>query len=163
MVESGVLVLLDIDYFKRVNDTYGHPIGDACLQAVAQRLQELVRKGEIVARFGGEEFALILVEGGIEAARLFGERLAEGICFKVYEIGGGQFSEVVVTLSGGAAILHPKSDLRDLLSRADKALYEAKQGGRARLYFVGRKEPLFIGTRTSTLISRVDAALVPDR
>ena len=151
-IHSGVLLLLDIDHFKRVNDTYGHAVGDLCLEAVARRLNELTRKGDIVARYGGEEFAIGLIGADLDAVRIVGERLADGIAFRACRLGASVPTEAVVTLSIGAAVIQAGLDLEELLVRADTALYSAKRGGRARMTVFGQGEPLIVSRLAPTAI-----------
>lgn len=123
------LVMLDIDYFKRINDTYGHPVGDLVLRYVSNLLSDSVRKGDVVIRFGGEEFAVLLPNTRLEAAHLVAERLrtlvAEAPILSERE------QVIRLTLSAGVAISDPDhSDLNGLIRCADQALYQAKQAGR---------------------------------
>jgi diguanylate cyclase len=130
---SLTLLLLDIDHFKNINDTHGHPVGDAVLQAVGNALQASVRAGDIVCRFGGEEF--ILVFPGMPAA--FGQTRAENLRAL---IGSQTIPEkdqlISVTISiGGAVYPQDGTSGDELISLADLALYRAKQNGRNRVEF----------------------------
>lgn len=128
------LVLLDIDFFKRVNDTYGHPVGDQVLKKVAARIASSLRNLDIPCRYGGEEFALILpgltaTESYAAAERV--RKLVETISAE--ELGGPK----VITVSGGVCsthIIHDRFSVteKDLIEWADIALYEAKHKGRNR-------------------------------
>ncbi|MBP0616113.1 GGDEF domain-containing protein [Jiella mangrovi] len=151
-MESGVLLLLDVDYFKRVNDAFGHHVGDLCLEAVARRLTELTRKGDIVARYGGEEFAIGLMGADLDSARAIGERLADGIAIRACRRGASDVTEAIVTLSIGAVVIEPNVGLEELLSRADAALYKAKESGRARLSVFGQGPPLVVARAGPTAI-----------
>jgi diguanylate cyclase (GGDEF)-like protein len=121
------LLMTDIDHFKKFNDTYGHQTGDAVLKGVAGILQNHTREMDIVARYGGEEMAVILPETDAAGAL----RAAEKIRFAVeqYAFSGGG---VKVTISIGAATATPKgpADKETLIKMADEALYRAKEGGR---------------------------------
>ena len=128
---GGVLMLLDLDHFKRVNDTYGHSVGDLCLQAMADVLRAQLREQDIVGRIGGEEFAVFLMDAPIEAARTIGERLSEGASVSL----NGDERIVNITASIGAVEIPANDDLQKLLGRADMAMYDAKSKGRARLVF----------------------------
>jgi two-component system cell cycle response regulator len=125
-------LMLDVDHFKRVNDTHGHPAGDAVLKEVARRLTMHVRNVDRVARFGGEEFAVILVQTDRASTLETGERIREAI--ERDPIFATPSIAVNVTISVGAAIL-PKDGQSspELLAAADKALYAAKTAGRNRV------------------------------
>jgi diguanylate cyclase (GGDEF)-like protein len=117
------LVLLDLDRFKRVNDTWGHQAGDAVLREVARRVQASARRGDLAARIGGEELAWLLPETGLRAARDAAERLRRAISGTAIPPAG------TVTASLGVAELRADGP-DDLVRRADAALYRAKAGGR---------------------------------
>ena len=132
--QGFALVLLDIDGFKGVNDSYGHPAGDALLQAIAARLKLNLRMGDTVARLGGDEFALILGELSdtpvlLERCRQLGASLAEP-----YPLSGRQGSFVAhVSASIGIALYSPQTPSDEaLIQAADRALYQAKEGGKNR-------------------------------
>jgi diguanylate cyclase (GGDEF)-like protein len=127
------LVLCDIDFFKRLNDTYGHPFGDLVLKGVSARLQESVRdRIDVAARYGGEEFALVFVKTDLASALQRTERIRESIENIPFRTEQGE--TVHVTMSFGLARFgeHAKS-AEALVKRADKALYKAKENGRNRL------------------------------
>ncbi|MCG5057413.1 MAG: diguanylate cyclase [Limnoraphis sp. WC205] len=130
------LILCDIDYFKRYNDTYGHLAGDNSLQQVAEALRKTVkRSGDLVARYGGEEFAIILPKTDKEGAIL----VAETICAEVRSLQIPHKNcpvEPYITISVGVASLIPESPFRPetLIFRADQALYQAKTNGRDRVF-----------------------------
>ena len=122
------VLVLDLDRFKRINDTYGHAMGDAVLQHFAQLLRKTFRKFEMAARVGGEEFAVILPGSDLAAARKSAERL-RAIVAKTPLVQDGK--TISVTVSIGAAIMVPSdSEADQTLVRADEALYRAKQNGR---------------------------------
>lgn len=124
------LIMLDIDFFKRVNDTFGHSSGDLVLKNIGRVLCQSVRSSDIVARYGGEEFAVILPETGETGLKVFAERLRRSIEKTTMEIG----TELVsVTISAGGATLTPgKNQLSKqmLIDIADQALYSSKHKGR---------------------------------
>ena len=122
------ILMLDLDRFKRINDTYGHAVGDAMLQHFAKLLREAFRSIDMVARVGGEEFAVILPGSNLAAARTLAERLRE-IVAKAPLVKDGK--PISGTVSIGVATMLP-SDLEadQTLIRADKALYRAKENGR---------------------------------
>ncbi len=122
------IIMMDIDHFKMINDTYGHSVGDRVLQAVAEPLQNLVREIDIVARMGGEEFAFVLAETGLEDAANLAERLRTEIENLVLPIDG---HDIQLTASFGV-VSRKQSDenIDTLLTNADDALYVAKKKGR---------------------------------
>lgn len=124
-------VMFDIDHFKRVNDTYGHGVGDEVLREIARRCESGVREVDILGRYGGEEFVAILPETGLEGAMGVAERLRKAVDrTPIYTSAG----PIPVTISAGVAKLDGGSrSLKELLERADAALYEAKDSGRNRV------------------------------
>lgn len=120
------LLLIDADHFKRINDRFGHPAGDAVLRQLAQVLLASVRVTDVVARFGGEEFAVLLPElAGAQEAVMAAEKIRTAVEAAVFPEGGK------LTVSIGVSLASPDDeDLRLLVARADGALYEAKRGGR---------------------------------
>ena len=124
------LMMMDMDHFKAVNDTYGHDVGDMILKQLATIIVESSRSAELIARFGGEEFVVLMPETAEPAALQAAERirlLVETTPFKINPNG----DTINKTVSIGVAILHPDGDSAEgLLKRADEALYEAKNGGR---------------------------------
>lgn len=127
----GILMMLDLDHFKKINDTYGHTVGDDCLRAISDVLREQVRAEDIVGRLGGEEFGVFLVDAPMEAALEIGERLSAGA-----ELSLKDADRVLnITASIGAVEMPEKDDLQTVLTLADMAMYQAKDEGRARLVF----------------------------
>jgi diguanylate cyclase (GGDEF)-like protein len=122
------LALLDIDRFKAINDTHGHPAGDAVLQAVADELLKVTRAGDLLGRFGGEEFAIVMPDTNIEQARWACERLRKAIAGRTMHYPDGTVGRV--TISSGVALLAGEEGCDHLISRADGALYQAKEDGR---------------------------------
>lgn len=122
------IILFDIDYFKMVNDTYGHSVGDQVLRVVAQVTQTCIRQSDTLARHGGEEFIIALPGSDAHEALRVAERLRATLAAQYYHIGA---NTVNVTISVGVADIAPHCcDLQCVLSRADAALYQAKQSGR---------------------------------
>lgn len=122
------LVMLDIDHFKRLNDTYGHPFGDQVLKTVAQILISNIRTVDCVSRYGGEEFAVIFPETNKEQTLILAHRLREALAAHLYHKNG---SHLQVTASLGVATYPDDAeDFRNLVLRADQALYQAKESGR---------------------------------
>lgn len=125
-------MMIDIDFFKRVNDTYGHAAGDEVLRTVAGIIKDALRESDIPARYGGEEFAVLLPFTKIDEAKIVGERLRQKV--EAAEIVINSESEkkqfIKVTISMGLAEYNNTETGEDLFERADKALYEAKTNGR---------------------------------
>jgi len=124
------LLLLDIDHFKRVNDTHGHEAGDEVLRAVCRTVAESIRAEDVLARFGGEEFAVIALGTGLDGGRTLGERIRGNIGAAPFRAGDGL--EIRMTLSAGVAALRPGSevDAGEMIAAADENLYAAKNAGR---------------------------------
>jgi two-component system cell cycle response regulator len=126
-------LVLDIDYFKSVNDTYGHDSGDDVLREFAKRIRKAVRGIDLLARFGGEEFVVVMPETDVGTAYAVADRLRERIAATAFPI-AGRTREIPVTVSIGLATLTGANDTPDaLLKRADEALYRAKREGRNRV------------------------------
>lgn len=126
------VVVADIDHFKQVNDTHGHAAGDAVIRAVAARLQTAARDTDLVARFGGEEFVVLLMESDVTAAASYAERARGLIAATPVPAEGG--AQVQVTVSLGCTVLTAADrDVQDAIDRADDALYGAKAAGRNRV------------------------------
>lgn len=125
-------VMLDIDYFKKVNDSYGHISGDLILKQVAEILTSSVRSSDIAGRYGGEEFGLVLSGAGAEDARLAGEKIRSSVEENSFDIGK---ESIKITLSIGICSVGPAETIasEDIIKRADEALYKAKTNGRNRV------------------------------
>ena len=119
------VVLLDLDRFKEINDSFGHAAGDVMLRAVSRLLTSLARQGDTVARWGGEEFVVVLPETDLAGARRFAERLRRTI--EAHAVG-----EMKTSASCGVATMVPEDSVEELLGAADQALYQAKSNGRNR-------------------------------
>lgn len=125
------VVMTDLDHFKRVNDTYGHGVGDLALRRFATHLSSELRQGDLVGRIGGEEFALLLVDTDIDGGRQVAHRLCHTFAIAGLEARGAR---VQLTASFGVAGLdEADGDVQDLLDRADRGLYMAKETGRNRV------------------------------
>ncbi len=121
------ILMIDIDHFKKFNDSYGHLMGDVTLRTVATVLQDTVRPGDLLARYGGEEFSVLLPETDAAQAKVVAERLREAVA-QPRENDDGEMPRI--TISIGEAQLRPDDVLEQIIERADEALYQAKQGGR---------------------------------
>jgi diguanylate cyclase (GGDEF)-like protein len=125
-------VLADLDYFKRTNDVFGHQVGDRCLQLVASTLEAQLRKSDHAARFGGEEFAVVLPETDAQGAAVVAERFRAAVASASLLIEG---KKVPITVSVGVST-YPGAKVHcvhDLIKLADHALYAAKDAGRNRV------------------------------
>ena len=130
-------LMQDIDRFKRINDTWGHLAGDFVLKGIAELIQERIRTEDVFARFGGEEFVLLLTESDREASLLVAERIRSRIEAKVFDYEGECLG---VTISIGVATYTGRNypTPKDLIGAADSALYEAKRSGRNRVVWSER-------------------------
>ncbi len=127
----AILFMIDVDHFKWVNDTHGHPVGDQVLRTLAKCIEKsFLRKDDFVSRYGGEEFAVIIQEESLDIARRVGERLLHAV--RSLEIPVGD-ETLRISVSVGATLLEPEDDAARWIERADRALYSAKQSGRDRL------------------------------
>ena len=137
------LAMFDIDHFKQVNDQFGHLQGDRVLQEVARLLDDAVRETDIVSRFGGEEFAVILPHTGLEGAALLADRMR-----------GAVEQRLPVTVSCGVSTAHDTDTAESLVARADAALYGAKNAGRNCIYLHTGDgiEPVRAPSETPTLL-----------
>jgi diguanylate cyclase (GGDEF)-like protein len=127
--------MIDLDHFKLVNDTYGHEFGDRVLQFAAEILQRPLRQSDILGRFGGEEFILILPDTDIEHARLVAERMRETLEQETISRNG-----ILLTVTATFAMTEVRAedaDIQECIRRADHALYEAKRAGRNRVAVAG--------------------------
>ena len=121
------IIMLDIDFFKKVNDNYGHPMGDEVIKKVSNHMQDKVGSEGVVGRFGGEEFLTILYNNDIKHAALLADQIRSDIESKKIEFEGKQIS---VTVSMGIACSAETGVYQELLNKADERLYKAKENGR---------------------------------
>jgi diguanylate cyclase len=157
------LALIDIDFFKKINDTHGHPAGDAVLQDVAAQLRHFAADQFEVARYGGEEFAILLNEP-LELAAKSIDKLRESIQSKVVQADG---KSIRVSISCGVSLVLPEERVGKLVRRADEALYSAKQGGRNRVYVhdgklcrpFGNPGPVSVAPASTTVASGHDGSI----
>ncbi len=124
------MIMLDIDHFKRVNDTYGHDAGDVVLHELGEVISQVIRRADILARIGGEEFAIIVPETDLADAAVLAEKIRQAVC-------NHRFGKVGdITISIGVAQFRSHDTENSLLKKADRALYQAKNGGRNRVVTV---------------------------
>ena len=133
--------IFDLDHFKRINDTYGHPVGDEVLRTFAGTVQPLLRSTDFFARYGGEEFILFLPQTTIEMAQHCIKRMQEALAEVSYD---GLPEGARVTASIGVAQYYLLESVSELIERADKALYRAKQNGRDRMELAPFHRPILM-------------------
>ena len=126
------VLMLDLDHFKRINDTYGHRVGDTVLQAVAEVLRGTLRATDVAGRYGGEEFLVVLPQTDLQGAAVLGERVRAAIEQTTIPVEGAEPLSVTVSI-GVAALGDGACSAEQLVERADAALYAAKDAGRNRV------------------------------
>ncbi|HBG06032.1 MAG: hypothetical protein A2075_15715 [Geobacteraceae bacterium GWC2_58_44] len=146
------LIMLDIDFFKKVNDQHGHDAGDRVLAGVAARLSGSIRKTDCLVRYGGEEFCCILPETGLENACLLADRFRMAVEQLAIPTGG---KELRVTISLGVAQFRGEETPLSLLKRADEGLYDAKHSGRNKV--MARRETAAVYSTAPTAVKLPDS------
>ena len=126
------LLIIDLDHFKGVNDRFGHPVGDQVLREVAQLFQQRLRVTDILARLGGEEFAVLLLDSGEKAANKVAQSLVDTIREHNFQSNRGMSLGRITTSIGFALFPNQAENAVQLMARADAALYRAKEDGRDR-------------------------------
>lgn len=129
-IDSNIaFIMIDIDYFKSINDTYGHMMGDVVIREISALLTDTVRTGDIIGRYGGEEFSIVLTEVTSEQVLDICDRIRKNVEQHIFEVNG---NSIKVTVSIGVCIKKSQSTAskNDIIKIADKALYEAKKSGR---------------------------------
>jgi diguanylate cyclase len=159
------LMMVDVDHFKKFNDTHGHQAGDAVLRQVAKVLATGARSQDLVARYGGEEFSIIFPNTPMSEASQLAEELRAAVAQRKFNFEG---TELQVTVSAGLAMLEPADSIESLTRRADSALYAAKEGGRNRGFYSegGAFKPIRRSERhvveSVQMIAPLDGNEVPD-
>jgi diguanylate cyclase (GGDEF)-like protein len=127
------LIMLDIDFFKKINDNYGHQAGDRILKRIVEIIQDVLRQNDLLARYGGEEFVVVLPETDIYGTGIIAEKIRTAIENDSFYIISTSQDSIKVTVSIGVAEYEDKDDRISLIEKADKNLYIAKNNGRNRV------------------------------
>jgi diguanylate cyclase (GGDEF)-like protein len=136
-IEELAILMMDIDYFKQINDTYGHKAGDSVISEIGSIILKQIRETDVAIRYGGEEFLIILPSNmsNMSSARLVAERIRESVENYRLKLASGE--EVRVTISGGAASCGKEENISIAIERSDNYLYQAKRSGRNRIVAEG--------------------------
>jgi diguanylate cyclase (GGDEF)-like protein len=134
------VLVLDLDHFKRVNDTHGHPIGDVVLTSFAHTLTHSIRRADLAARYGGEEFIVVMSNTAASDARRVAEKIRAAVEAMVVTVDNGRQTVNLTVSVGGAAYPEDTTSAQELLTTADAALYDAKNGGRNRVCMAGESD-----------------------
>jgi len=154
------VVMIDIDHFKRFNDTYGHPSGDEALRIFARTALGAIRESDTLARYGGEEFVLLVRDGDIEATVRTAERVRVAVESTVIDLGPGRSARITASFGAAASALNG-TDRLPLLRSADRALYRAKQSGRNRVVAADLTRPSEAESSAAGSGDRAQASPVP--
>lgn len=138
-VESAGCILIDLDHFKKINDTYGHQVGDEVLRDVAERFRHCVRRYDTVGRYGGEEFLIITPNSDFDDIKEIAERVWEEVRARPFDVGGIHLN--VTASVGFACIEEGDVSVSDVIKRADDSLYRAKASGRDQIVWIPSGQP----------------------
>ncbi|MGS2717608.1 GGDEF domain-containing protein [Eionea flava] len=133
------VLMLDIDHFKKINDTYGHSVGDKVIKAVANSISSTTRQTDVAYRYGGEEFVVILNKSELSGAMIIAERIRENVSALSIPVETQKGKNIGVTISIGGSCSAYCSDTQELMQQADKVLYCAKHAGRNRVEFSSKE------------------------
>ncbi len=155
------ILMLDIDHFKVLNDTHGHPSGDTALAAFAQTLLSSVRRSDLAARYGGEEFAVVMANTNAQDARLVAEKIRAAVAGMAIELPDG--TSLSLTVSIGAAAYPEDTDTAgELLALADEALYRAKRAGRDRTCTAAESRRGAVGRRATPAVMHTPRSMISE-
>lgn len=157
--EPALVLMVDIDHFKKVNDSHGHAVGDLVLRSVAQVLQACIRPMDMVSRIGGEEFAIILPNCPLDFGHTAAERVRAKVQHGSVMIAAGVEISVTVSVGGAFALQWGRTSAQDWLSQADQQLYLAKRQGRNSVRLL---EPAQVPTEAKTQPALFDSSWVQD-
>ncbi|MBV1951480.1 MAG: GGDEF domain-containing protein, partial [Cycloclasticus sp.] len=130
------LIIIDIDHFKRINDNFGHLVGDRVIRYISSLMTQLIEEKHFISRYGGEEFTVILEGVSAEDTQLLANKVRIAMANSKLQRKGSHDTLGQVTLSAGIASLSVKDDAESFIARADKALYQAKETGRNKVVFL---------------------------
>ncbi len=156
--EQALLLMLDIDHFKRINDTYGHQAGDQILQGVAACLSQCVRPMDTVARYGGEEFAVILPNCQNAFGIAVSERIRESVAATITTVAPGTNVQVTVSIGGAYAPQWVRSTATNWTERADQQLYNAKTQGRNRVCLAAQPDSIVSAEEKNLLFGHLSVS-----
>lgn len=160
--DAALLLILDIDHFKKINDTYGHPVGDMVLQSVAQTLDACVRPMDTVVRYGGEEFAVILPACQVAFAHIIAERLRRSVEATAVCVSPGVQIHLTISVGGAFALQWTRSTRQFWIDRADQQLYHAKQSGRNRVSIEEQTDSTVSAEEKSLLFAAAPSDFSPE-
>lgn len=140
--ENFSLLLIDIDHFKKFNDTYGHQAGDAVLRQVAETLKKMVRSSDLVARYGGEEMAIVLDNTGVREAMQIADKVCKQVADKPYKLSEGIEKHVTISIGVSTFPFHGETSA-ELIEYSDRGLYRAKENGRNQVGSLEDEEEIF--------------------
>ncbi|ANJ68455.1 hypothetical protein A9404_11520 [Halothiobacillus diazotrophicus] len=141
---ASSIMIMDLDHFKRINDTHGHVVGDSVLATAVRYAKTILRPYDRIFRYGGEEFLVLLPQTSLDEAQAVAERIREALHDQV--LAHDHEVAVSITTSAGVGLLEPNLTVEESITRADTALYAAKQGGRNQVRVSAPASPFTAGT-----------------